>query len=594
MYPIEEQTINWIQKNWIQFHRRDPRFSIKRDGISESLCRKNECLWSTYMTLSNHNAQREDFDEDDILEANFMKLDITVKAAMDIRVHAKVKKLVTENQFCFPMIPTSLELFEKNGDHTWAYKTDIDSQVTGTAICLYPPLSVARKLNIRYSIAVSIFSHATRLLMLGNRLIFEGLPQKWNTFRDYVNTINEGQYKKIFEEFESNSVKIPVASILVTKCINLVPKAGANFGGNFLVNYTISVSIEDNTTKILADKLLENIDCNENHGLYVFNITECPIANPMCEVYLPLLICKDGLCFQTVAAVYKSTVGEDSFRLVTRSMKGLCDNMYMWTNFSWNTINAKWNTNAYQKTDFTRGKVFPVNIRNSFLSCVVLIPTRVQKVLPLDMYFSHKLNSGVESMDKNWSVNDYISFDEENVLTDKVLNKLVHRAMEQFKFGETNQSFIVSKNLIGDIVNFLTFAPSSWSIATPHQSASSQSYIFSSSTLKQFIYLIKPENSRGGLRIFHIFVPYLQDQGYFWVYIYYVYAEKTLVVMSTRENAVRNIMAIASSIKAFFEMFLKCEVKVVNLIWRKYLLDIVGTLCFQVFSLKMQFQYTIR
>jgi hypothetical protein len=57
--------------------------------------------------------------------------------------------------------------------------------------------------------------------------------------------------------------------------------------------------------------------------------------------------------------------------------------------------------------------------------------------------------------------------------------------------------------------------------------------------------------------------------------------------MSTKENAARNIMAIASSFKAIFEMFLKCEIKVFNLIWRRYLLDIrkgnAGLYCLKFF-----------
>jgi hypothetical protein len=57
--------------------------------------------------------------------------------------------------------------------------------------------------------------------------------------------------------------------------------------------------------------------------------------------------------------------------------------------------------------------------------------------------------------------------------------------------------------------------------------------------------------------------------------------------MSTKENAVRIIMAIASSFKAIFEMFLKCEIKVFNLIWRRYLLDVrkgnAGLYCLKFF-----------
>ncbi|NDB86241.1 MAG: hypothetical protein EB127_26625, partial [Alphaproteobacteria bacterium] len=470
MEPIEDQTINWIQKNSIEYHKRDPNFRTKRDGIQENMCSRGECHWNSYMTGSNYIVPREEIDEDDSLEANIIKRDITESAAMDICVHAKVKKLVTENQFCFPAAPPFVE--EVN-DNTWAYKTGIDSQVTDKEIFLYPPLSVAKKLNIRYSIAVSIFSHATRLLMLGNRSQFEGLPSKWNTFREHVNTINEGQYKKHFKE--NDSVKIPVASILETKCINLVPRA--NFDRNFIAKCNISVFMEDNTTERLADKLLENIVYNKNHGLYVFNITECPIANTMCEVYLPLLIRKDDLIFQTVAAVYKSNVGEDSLRLVTRSMQGLCDNMYMWTTFSWITLSERWTSDTYKTVSFTNGKVLPINIKKSVLSCLVLIPTRVQKI-PLGQHYTERLVSGPESMDKKWTVNDYVSFDEDKVLTEKVLNTLVQRAVEQYMFSETDQRFIVSAYLIGDIDNFLKFSRSSWSI-TP-SGYSSGTYEFSS------------------------------------------------------------------------------------------------------------------
>jgi len=245
--------------------------------------------------------------------------------------------------------------------------------------------------------------------------------------------------------------------------------------------------------------------------------------------------------------------------------------MYMWTTFSWNTLTAHWNSDTYQTVSFTNGKVFPINIRKSVLSFLVLIPTRVQKI-PLGQHYTESLLSGPESMDKKWTVNDYVSFDQDKVLTEKVLSTLVQRAVEEFRFSETDQRFIVSEYLIGDIDNFLKFSRSAWS--TTPTGNSSGTYEFSSRTLGQFKHNIMPENSRSNLRVFHIFIPYLADQGPCWVYLYYVYATKTLVVLSTRENAVRNIMAIASSLKAFFEMFLKCEIKVFNLIWRKYLLDV--------------------
>jgi hypothetical protein len=192
LYSDEIATLNGLLQNARTFYN-DKHFS-KRDGLIESMQSNGSCLFSTYMRGKSYIPPAEDVDEDDILEACFYKQDITQKAAMEFVVCPSVVKC----PFQFPKNKTT---YVADKESFWTYQEELNKLVTSKDVIIYPGREetkvISKLIEIRYSIAITIFAHATRLVILGNPSHFKEIPRKWNKFMSHISGFSPALYKDI-------------------------------------------------------------------------------------------------------------------------------------------------------------------------------------------------------------------------------------------------------------------------------------------------------------------------------------------------------------------------------------------------------------
>ena len=105
------------------------------------------------------------------------------------------------------------------------------------------------------------------------------------------------------------------------------------FGKLFVQRQQITIETND-TTEMLATKLIETLTYNVSTGIYVFDVQGEVNKNAIVPI---LLRTEEGKHYQCVAAVYRSSTGEGSkvlMRLVTRALTGVCDNCYYYSQYS--------------------------------------------------------------------------------------------------------------------------------------------------------------------------------------------------------------------------------------------------------------------
>jgi hypothetical protein len=103
------------------------------------------------------------------------------------------------------------------------------------------------------------------------------------------------------------------------------------FGVHFIQRQEITIETTD-TTEILASKLIERLSYNVSTGLYVLDVQGGEVNK---TAIVPILLrTEDSNHYQCVAAVYRSSTGGGNkvlMRLVTRSLTGVCDNCYYYS-----------------------------------------------------------------------------------------------------------------------------------------------------------------------------------------------------------------------------------------------------------------------
>ena len=154
------------------------------------------------------------------------------------------------------------------------------------------------------------------------------------------------------------------------------------FEGHFVQRQRVTIETDD-TTEILASKLIEKLSFNVDTGLYVFDVQGEVNKNAIVPI---LLRTEEAKHYQCAAAVYRSSTGESSkvsMRLVTRALTGVCDNCYYYSQCVVTTSSKGQpeQLNSQTPTELSETKsVFPCWMNGTFdqLQCLVFIPTAFQ------------------------------------------------------------------------------------------------------------------------------------------------------------------------------------------------------------------------
>jgi hypothetical protein len=135
-HPNEQRICNWLFQNARTFI--NDAFFSNRDGLHDVLRSNGKCLWSSYMREEDYFEPKENFDEEDILEANFHFQVLTDAAAMESKVSRRVRKLFQDKKKPFHFPKKTNSNIQNAADSTWIYKQQLDKPVTAKEVCLYP------------------------------------------------------------------------------------------------------------------------------------------------------------------------------------------------------------------------------------------------------------------------------------------------------------------------------------------------------------------------------------------------------------------------------------------------------------------------
>ena len=252
--------------------------------------------------------------------------------------------------------------------------------------------------------------------------------------------------------------------------------------------------------------------------MYVFRVSTDYIVNKpnirvASDVFFPILFRKDRQCFQTFGCIYEDPLGGVLFRFITRSLKGLKDDQYIYCNYLWNPRKLTWsrhNSHVLPKD----GKIFPFQISEFKLTVILLIPTATQSIPDGEPCFSMQLVDEEELISEHWSVKDQLSLGDYRLsstgssfhLTEVVLRKIAFDLMSEYHFAipqQQQQSCFVSASLIDDIQSTI-FSPQ-FSIS-PKLVKFAEEFLFANFS-----------------RVVHIFVSYKDANGINnWVYTYFI------------------------------------------------------------------------
>ncbi len=153
------------------------------------------------------------------------------------------------------------------------------------------------------------------------------------------------------------------------------------FGGHFVQRQQITIETED-TTDTLASKLIEKLSYNVSTGLYVFDVQGGKV-NKTAIVPILLRTDEESKHYQCVATVYRSSTGGGKkvlMRLVTRSLTGVCDNCYYYSQCVVNSSKGQPEQLKSQTPTKLTENVFPCRMNYTFdqLQFLVFIPTSIQ------------------------------------------------------------------------------------------------------------------------------------------------------------------------------------------------------------------------
>ena len=556
----EIQVLRWLENNARQFLQR-PHFKDNYDTpIRYSTL--GDCLWTTFMNGSNIVSPNEAVDEEDLLEKNVSFMDITNVTKLEIKAFpqqfaddilnyirnspATQRKSISKETSSSPKVMT-----------IWDFTDDFNSIVDDQEI----KVVVSPSNRPRLFAALTFLAHATRLEILQNNDL-----RHCFAFREFCSILFSPTFEAEYQSVQSDDV-----INLMLQCTSIPQRTSSpqlhriKFHENFVIESGIIISLTD-TSATVGDKVCQGLLFNADTGLYVFRVSTDYIVNKpnirvASDVFFPILFRKDRQCFQTFGCIYEDPLGGVLFRFITRSLKGLKDDQYIYCNYMWNPQKLTWsrhNSHVLPKD----GKIFPFQISEFKLTVILLIPTATQSIPDGEPCFSMQLVDEEELISEHWSVKDQLSLGDYRLsstgssfhLTEVVLRKIAFDLMSEYHFAipqqqQQQQSCFVSASLIDDIQS---------TIISPQFSISPKLVKFA----EEFLFA-------NFSRVVHIFVSYKDANGINnWVYTYFIVDSQTLIITSRRSDPVREILAISSSIKSFLDRVLKSQIKTVQLLWR--------------------------
>ena len=363
---------------------------------------------------------------------------------------------------------------------------------------------------------------------------------------------------KLFPSTSTNSINGKVTQFIKDVCsggesIDIILYRSFTlfrFGEHFVQRQRFTIETDD-TTEILASKLIENITYNKSTGLYVFEVQGK--VNKTANVPI-LLRTAESKHYQCVAAVYRSSTGKGSkvsMRLVTRALKGVCDNCYYYSQYSDRPSSkgqpAELSYQTPTKLSDTEN-VFPCWMNGTFdqLQCLVFIPTAFQTTESGSNH-SLRLNHSIETIHAGWTVKDYQSFETRSHLTNVCLKTMVSDAYSSHNFGEKdNQDIFVSDTLIDELVSLDAFL---------QEDPAEYDDISFTESIIEFSKICKNSKYAGG--IIHLLLGYKNvRKETVWLYAYFIRQQQKLVFLPCSSDPMRDVLMAASTIKNYLQSIL--------------------------------------
>jgi hypothetical protein len=549
----ERFALTWLEdkqaRNWL------PRFRYVFDiPIKYNPQRRWRCLWTTWLDDREPDTsaadRQADLDEDDIVEY----MDIT--NAVDFETNVVPKEVI---ESVARMLATSVRVSNTSLDSSitiWTYENELNSIVTDQQVIISSTFIYRHQVTV----ALTVLAHAIRMEILQNDDVANCRP--WLSFIHAIECKNKIQYEAI-QTYYSRLCKNNnnFISLLMDRC----PAVQLNlFSDKFFQKFEIRLTSNDQRADIDLKVQRALLTAKADTRLYVCEIFESTSSSRAADLYLPLLIRKDNICLQNVATIYEK--GSDRsllFRLITRSRIGLCDNKYVWCEYSWNSISGgAWGIQKPVPVP-TNGEIFPCKLgRDHKLIACVYIPTKTQHI-PQDCHSAMKLSESEDLVRKNWAVKDCLSIDPSSdyPLTKRVLHKMAGDLMTKYSYYQSNQHFLVSDTLFDELNSFEVNLSQSKSASVNYPPLSSSSS--SSSTSIQFsneLIQLKEFLTQGDKHgCVHLLISYKKSEERgcsSWVYAYFLLHTRELVIMTRRCDNVRDIMNIGACLKRFISIAL--------------------------------------
>jgi hypothetical protein len=534
------------------------------------------CLWTTFMARKTRVIARDDVD--------FDKADIVTQSlitnAVDLEtedIPAGIIKSVAE--LLKPSSRSQNTSSDSRETSIWTYERALNTIVTGKEVLVTWTFNTRHQLTV----ALTVLAHAIRMEILQNEDVQN--CRAWDRFINEATCTKTRSQELILNHYNSNCTTNNIIQLLMHRC----PAVKLDqFSTSFIQNFEIRITVIDKSADI-NHKVQSALTYKTETGLYLCEFIDSTYSSLAMNFYLPLLIRKDNICLQNVAAIYEhSSNGNLLFRLITRSRQGLCDNNYMWSQFCWNSKDNKW-ANKTPAGVPTGGSIFPclLGIDYKLIACVY-IPTKTQHI-PLPSQFCMELSALEEHVTENWKVKDSTSLDPHFgfPLTKRVLHRMASDLMRFQHYYQSNQHVIVSDTLVDELNSLKEYLSQRKEAeaalardpnSSSHSTSSSGSIQFSTELihLKE---LLTPSEPKPGC--VHLLISYKKSgdgRSRNWVYAYFLLHTKEIVIMTRRCDGVRDILNIGSCLKCFLTIvFPSVSIPFTQVLWRSR--KLLGGLC---------------
>jgi hypothetical protein len=544
---IEKEILTWLEKHARAFqggshfqHYYDTPIPYRRRG---------ECLWSTFMEDRQRFQPKEVVDEDTIVDRSLMQINITEAASAEINDCSKPFEKYLVDQVSFRRNGSRATPSATRRRSIWDYSDTFNKIVNSTEVCIVDLQGNRPDLTA----ALTVFAHAIRMEILQNNDL-----KVCEDCRGFINEVygETRSLSEIISEYGADANNDIIQIML--KCIPDSRLFHDRLHQNFVTEFHIEIALDD-TTASIATKLCSALNFNADTGLYLCRVEHVNVGTKeRKDAFVPLLIRKDGQCFQSVACIYLTVGGEIFFHMITRSLQGLLDDQYITCHYMWNSKKKVWSRPNSVKVRGD-GQHFNTILNLYKLYAIVLIPTATQRVQSTESNFSMKFfNEEEERISDRWTVRDQLSLGGTSHLTESVLRMLVFDLVNKYGYHQQSQQHIfVSATFIDELRSFMEFG---------NDGTSSNTFPFMSVQMVRFaeLFVLCPATE-----VIHLFFSYKHiDSSNIWVYSYYILEKKTLVILSRRSDPVREILAISSSIKQFLQVLFKDAIIVQQILWR--------------------------